>query len=558
MRTIEKLAVAPQELERFAEWIKAGEHLNFLRTNALADELVLHASATGGSTLFIHTVAVPNRRLRPVDQQDLMRWNCNAFTPIASYVSGGGRATVRVERGLSDTESKTLKGATRLVFARSFDGWKGLDSRYCEVHQEYAHLTNIHWRPEHRAYCRFDKNGDIEPVVSITSPDDGRTSMSLVSFKWEPLEEYLAACNASLVRMFDFTLLPKSGFNGWGTGPEDQIKETADFFYRRKVIPHHAGYVRGVQIIRIRRSRESIFSSMTSSHRNKQYVDFIAYDWLNKCVTQISTDPAAATSYADAGGNAQPFDLSAAFFRPEVLVKYKADPDKYTVSEREIRCRGGWCLRGLDVNEAGQVHAYICDLRDLPYEEQLYWRSFNEEPKAGLSKRAIKNDILGKFEDLETPLEQVLSILHRWRARNATWWKPRDTKLFERVSTPRSGSRHEWANEFVNLDKLIIEGFELKRIQSRLGEAGIQFSEKDKSLALLEKLLKESAESEQGLSALRYVQHVRSKHVHAGDTELSELEQEALSKYGSLSDHFQNICVQVARELEKIEQVMSS
>jgi hypothetical protein len=43
-----------------------------------------------------------------------------------------------------------------------------------------------------------------------------------------------------------------------------------------------------------------------------------------------------------------------------------------------IDCRGGWSLRDFDTNEAGQVHAYICDLRNLPYQEQLYWKSFNE------------------------------------------------------------------------------------------------------------------------------------------------------------------------------------
>ncbi len=59
------------------------------------------------------------------------------------------------------------------------------------------------------------------------------------------------------------------------------------------------------------------------------------YDWRNKRVTKISTDPAATTNYFQAEGNALPFELSPAFFRPEVLLKYKADRDKYTVGERD-------------------------------------------------------------------------------------------------------------------------------------------------------------------------------------------------------------------------------
>jgi hypothetical protein len=36
--------------------------------------------------------------------------------------------------------------------------------------------------------------------------------------------------------------------------------------------------------------------------------------------------------------------LSPAFFRPEVLLKYKADRDKYTVGERDVSCRAAWHL----------------------------------------------------------------------------------------------------------------------------------------------------------------------------------------------------------------------
>jgi len=70
-----------------------------------------------------------------------------------------------------------------------------------------------------------------------------------------------------------------------------------------------------------------------------------------------------------------------AFFRPEVILKYKTDKDKYTVGERDITCRAAWHLQAFDVNEAGQVFAYICYLRNLPYAEQVHWHSYNEAPR---------------------------------------------------------------------------------------------------------------------------------------------------------------------------------
>lgn len=62
-----------------------------------------------------------------------------------------------------------------------------------------------------------------------------------------------------------------------------------------------------------------------------------------------------------------PFQTSATFFRPEARLKYKTDPDKYQIEGRSIHCRGALFLKSFDINAAGQVHAYLCDLNLLPY-----------------------------------------------------------------------------------------------------------------------------------------------------------------------------------------------
>jgi hypothetical protein len=63
-------------------------------------------------------------------------------------------------------------------------------------------------------------------------------------------------------------------------------------------------------------------------------VTFIAEDWRHKKIAEISTDPVATTNYFLAKENDLPFELSSAFFKPEVLSKYKTDRDKYTVDDR--------------------------------------------------------------------------------------------------------------------------------------------------------------------------------------------------------------------------------
>ena len=61
--------------------------------------------------------------------------------------------------------------------------------------------------------------------------------VSLVSFKREPLEQYLAASNFVLVRMFDFFLRRRDkGFMipRWPSGRGDVYSENEDFFYRQR------------------------------------------------------------------------------------------------------------------------------------------------------------------------------------------------------------------------------------------------------------------------------------------------------------------------------------
>jgi hypothetical protein len=379
IEAIGKLDEVPADSQLFSEWIQAEAHLAFLRENARADELVIFAS---GEYTFVHTVVVPNDRLTPIDREDLMGWSLNPRTSIAGYATGGGRDDVWIERGLNGTSTKTLRDATQLIFGRTFEGWTGPGRNYYELHQEYAHLTDIHWRPEARAYCRFDEHGDLKPVVSVTSREEKGSQMALVSFNWEPLEQYLAASDASLVRMFDFTLR-RSGFSGWRTESPQEFVESDDFFYRQAIMAGYAAYTRGIQIIRPRRTKKAIFKGITNEwfgRKNQEYVEFIAHDWRNAQITKISTDPSETANYFNAEGNSLPFELSPAFFKPEVLLKYKGDRDKYTVGERDVACRAAWHLQAIDVNEAGQVHAYICYLRHLPYTEQLHWLSFNLNP----------------------------------------------------------------------------------------------------------------------------------------------------------------------------------
>lgn len=552
---IKKLDEVPVDSTAFTQWVTAKAHVDFLKATAKADEMIVYAS---GPYTFIHSLVVPLAALNPINHDDLFAWGTNPYTSAASYVYGGDPRTMWIERGGRSRGSKTLEAGTDLIYARTFEGWAGPEKTYVEAAQEYTHLAGLHFRPEESAYCRYDDVGDLYYGISITRSGDEKGGVSLVSFAWEELEQYLVLSDSALVRLFDFTLLRYEEFDRWPDDPENVIHESATLFFRQR-IAGRAGYTRGVQIILPRLSKQEVADNIAegwSGRRNKRYVEFIAYDFRSKKVTKISTDPKATTNYFEADGNSLPFELSPAFFRPEVLSKYKTDRDKYTIDDRDIHCRAAWTLRGYDVNKAGQVHAYICDIRALPYEEQLHWLSFNVEPKTGISERAVTTDFKGEFTTIVSARQELASLTRRWADKGPNWWMLRDGGLLDRANVPLTTSTDEWSEAIMDLDKLVVEGFAVKGIRAKLDAEKIAYDPNEQSIALLERLVGRTAAPSKPppLVGLRAVHHIRSKTKgHVAGSEGKALARQAITTHKSYANHFEHLCKQLVADLKTIE-----
>ena len=553
---IQELTLEPSDLDAYERWISASDQVALLDDNARTDELIIHAS---GPHFFVHTVSICKDVLSPLDQEDLLNWSDNPYKSRAFYDSGHKNAKVQIWESGTSLGSTTSEQTQQLIFMRHFDGLSGEPS-YCDVLQEYSHLSDIHWRSEYSSFCRFDENGDFDHVVSVTLCED-QGEVTLVSFKREPLELYLAASNSVLVRMFDFTLFQLHKFSRWPDQPESLRLENDILFYAQRIDPGKAGYVRGIQFVPPSRSDDEIFSIQRAKlyeEKEGPWVEFEVYDFRNNRKTTVSTDPSTTTNYFVAHENSLPYETSPAFFRPEVLSKYKTDREKYVVDEmgRSISCRNVWELRRFDVNEAGQVHAYICYLRDLPYEEQLYWRSFNEPTKDSISKRAFEHDIIGEWSSVPDPLSDLLSVVEKWHHKRVRWWKLRENNLFNHITTPHTSSRDEWAQAFMDLSQLIVEGFVPKAIKHELDTESVAYK-KEGSLILLEKLLvaKSLLPQNKKLEGLKTTYLIRTKvRAHSGSTQAKTLADDALRSHGTFANHFRYVCQIVTDELSLIQQ----
>lgn len=552
-KQIDTLSEEPKTEREIEDWLSAKAHLRLLSENAVEQDLILNLTlCSGANTTYVNSVVVPVSAVIPLDEQDLLDWSPGTEA-VATYEMDSEDDTVRIDPCRHVLGSTTLRNAKRLVLLRGIDGMPGYDEVYFELDQSFQHVTDVHWRREHQAYCRLDANGDFEAVLSTTKRSEAG-SVNLVSVQRDVLDEYLAASRSVLVRLFDFHRIGPNWSPSTRWGDPTVLDRERGFFYRQEIVRGQQGYARGVQVIEPARSPGEIFESLKnrwSGRRNREDgLEFLAWDCRHRRVTTVSTRANGTTNYFDANDNDLPFEVSPAFFRSEVLRRYTADREKYTVTEHDITCRGAWDLREYGVNDAGQVFVYICYLRDLPLKEQEYWKSFNERPKAGIPQRHVRTDFDGEWVD-PTAVDDLVAILGRWVRDKVLWWRPGGGRLSAEIVAPRGNSRDEWAEAFLGLQKCIIEGFDTKSIRAQLRAEGIEFDQQMRSIALLGRLLGERGVV---LDGLREVQRIRSKTIaHRSGGEARRIALDALEEHGNYGTHFKHVCKIVVSELEAIE-----
>ena len=544
-------------------WFSDEKHLELLRANAKEGELIVFAQT---KNLLVNSIIVRKSQLIPLDLDDMLEWQGNAYTVRAGYAINLFEDTqVKLEYGNADYSNNTFRNAEQLVFVRDSGGIAEND-HYCEILQEYIHASDVFWCSNRSAYCRYDELGELIPVVTITNEQGDKNPISLVSFKRESLERYITVTDSVLVQMFEVMIYDESNLHK----KDDSITfnheyPSNDFFYKQLVDPGVQTWTKGVQIVYPVVPRPIIFSSIVKgkfSFEAEKYEKFIALDFRNGRLTEVSTDPSATTNYFVAENNSLPFETSPAFFRAEVLQKYKGNPDKYRVSDKYIDCRNVWSLE-YGINDAEQVFAYIYKLRGIPYQEQLHWKSCNERLKTGISERTYKTDFLGEWPDDEeaTPLENIRNILQKWSSSDSSWWKLRRESLLDSVTMPHGDNSEEWGKAFKKLSILIMEGFNQKYIEKVLRDNQISIPKNPKSLMLIEKLLNRMnlLENNTKLDGLKTAQKIRSKvDAHFTGSEGEQLMSKALQEHGSYASHFEHVCRIIVDDLKLIEKAFTS
>ena len=523
------------------------------------DEIFLYAS---GPHFYVHSVLVPRAAVDPPDHDDLAGANIMVTDTwcIQRAYSGGEGRRVYLEPPLSGPDCRTLVGGEKLIFLRSFDGVKTYRS-VIEISQRLVHALGLYYLDERRAYCRLDSRGDIEDVITELDDEhpDPWQRVRAVTIRGQDLATYMALSNAALVTKFDFTRFVPGSFSSWD-GPDERVYEARDLYYRSRVIPNHGSYANGHIVLHTKVSEKDLIEEWKAEEDSskKRYASFKIFDRKNNRCVETRCGPGHIVNYFT--DSVLPWEISPAFFRSEVLHKYKMDPEKYTIQDRSISCRGAWHLETYDINEAGQVHTYVGYLARLPFEEQLYWQSFNEWPKGNISRRAYQNDILGEFSTEDDPLAELKEQVQSLDQAPPAWWRRRGEALVEEVLYPATDSIEEWGNEILALDHLVVEGFLVKGLRAVVTTDGGTYEKEWGSVKLLEVVLSTMGYSEDQakelVEPLRELHGLRNPTKGHGDVSGRQAAVAAARRsHGTLRKHFQDLA---GRVRDSIKQIVSS
>jgi hypothetical protein len=466
---VERDVIPDLDSEDYRSWVECRDVVPFLRGLPSGDVPVLISTPY----VYLYAMLVPKDLLVGEYQNNLRDWNFNPNRGWVFWVSGGrGEPIVGiVDKPINFTGSTILDAGEPAVYLRSFAA--RTPHAYPDPNQKILHVARAHWMPDRATYCRLNEHGDLVDVVKTRAIPGGH----LCTIEDESLDSYMFGTEQALVHVFDFGRTRHR--DGYRFDSAEVTEETrsieagdllAELTLDRTPERVEEGRIRGFSVFRELQCRPRLMKLFGGTKEER--VSFIISDWKHATVRMFPGERVAPEGTPVEED--WPELISPAFFRPDVMAKYRADAEKYEVTDETIECRGSWFLRSYDVNEEGQIHVYLKDLWDLPHSEQLYWKSFNEEPRDGIAQRAIDRDFRLRWWDGFDPLRDLKHTLAGFppathHGTTVPIWSPGSADLdamFSQLHYVLTESRKEWRDQIVELNKVVVEGLQESSIRA--------------------------------------------------------------------------------------------
>jgi len=287
-------------------------------------------------------------------------------------------------------------GLEPLIIDRHF---YGIRDDYMEISEEFRLFHRLYHDKIQDQYMKINDDGN-ENLVAVVEPNR-------VRIRLKEIRQFLAIKEMHLSIQFDCREHSDYSLEELRLAEGGHDQREGHMFWG-----HHYGDFRGLGrgafsrllgkllVAPLPKSKSDFWGFAVDP--SKKYVEFIIGVDANGGEITYTSNPDALANYFGANPDA-PNYLTPVHFRKEVLEKYYHLPSKYSVDDSILRCGHLWSMY-IDNHHDDKVCAWLGDLgRDLPYEEQLHWLSYNIPPEGGISKTYYKRQILAQFSDSERP-----------------------------------------------------------------------------------------------------------------------------------------------------------
>ncbi len=408
-------------------------------------------------------------------------------------------------------------GVEPLVLRRHFSG---LHKDYIEMSEEFRHFHNLYYDRKNARYIKINHQGNGEVVAIIErNPEQ-------VKIRMKEIRQFLAVKDMHLAVQFiyrEFSALTLAKLRL----KEDTRNSREELFWWEfsyaNLPPILTGKrafstLAGVRLISPLPKERSGFPEF-SPRQKKKYAKFIIDVGENGDEIEYTCNPNELADHFGKNPDA-PNYLTAVTFRREVLGKYYSKSSVYQVAYGRIEYGGLWAIPFDDHHEE-TVNVWLGDLgRSLPYEEQLYWRSYNVASDQGVSDPFSTHQLLAKRIESRNPehlFGQKYSKLGRKCEKLLSWYlllplNESDLHELQNIHVATTNEQREFDELIQSLTKTLVESLNVKQLRALVGPCDRLAAKSMKSIKLLEFVLKrcDIDGSVKHIGFLRNLQNLRS------------------------------------------------
>lgn len=349
-----------------------------------------------------------------------------------------------------------------LIVCREFHGTR---SSYKEILQELVLYLNLYHDRDNKKYVVDDDNGVEIDVVKYSDNE--------IVIRKSFLNAFMSARQMNFLLFFE-----NSRHKVESERLTDEYVNEPNISYTRF---WDNSYVDGFNTF-TRILGKKLFCCFPRSEENcspfkleKEYESFIINGDTHDN-TRSSCNPSILADYFGKNKDSSHY-LTPVYFDKSVLLKYFGSPSEYEVQDSVIHKNGFWRLR-FDNNSSGHVCVFLGDLgRDIPYSEQVYWRSFNIPPEGReMSSTYFDRSMLGSFAEAQSPDLMFKSCFKRFQEK---WLKAKgwhlflplakaDQYCFKALHSLTKNEQSEFDSQVLSLVKITIDSIHVKALKKHV------------------------------------------------------------------------------------------